>query len=108
MPADLDGDSLTYLWSEAGVTLSTQASPTVSLAPGVHTIDLAVSDAKGGSASGSVAIDVRKALTGLNFVAPLPQFTVGVPVSVSAKLTEGTNTPIAGRDARVRAHRQRR
>ena len=94
--SDLDGDPLTYLWSEAGVTLSTQAVPTVSLAPGLHTIDLTVADGKGGSATGSVAIDVKKALMGLSFITPLPQFTAGVPATVSARLTDGANQPIQG------------
>jgi uncharacterized repeat protein (TIGR03803 family) len=94
--SDLDGDTLTYVWSEGGVTFSTLANPTAALAPGMHTIDVAVSDGKGGTSSGSVVIDVRKALIGLNVVAPLPQFVVGIPVSISVRLSDISDAPIPG------------
>ena len=93
---DLDGDPMSYVWSEGGVTFSTLANPTVSLAPGLHTIAVAVSDGKGGTATGTVAVDVRKALLGLALFSTPPQFTVGVPAPVSARLTDNTGAPIAG------------
>ncbi|NOZ75626.1 MAG: DUF5011 domain-containing protein [FCB group bacterium] len=42
--SDADGDVLTYTWSEGGTQLATGVNPTVSLAIGVHVIDLTVSD----------------------------------------------------------------
>ena len=38
--SDADGDVLSYSWSEGGVQIATGISPTVSLAPGVHTVNL--------------------------------------------------------------------
>ena len=42
--SDPDDDDLTYAWSEDGLPLATGPTPTVTLSPGTHTIDLVVND----------------------------------------------------------------
>ena len=42
--SDPDDDDLTYAWSENGQPLATGPTPTVTLSPGTHTIDLVVND----------------------------------------------------------------
>jgi hypothetical protein len=58
--SDPDGDPLTYSWAEqggSGVTAS-GVSPSITLGLGVHTLQLTVSDGRGGTASDSVTVTV--------------------------------------------------
>ena len=80
---DPDGAIVSYNWSESGTLVGSGVTPTISLATGVHTLLLAVTDEQGGTSQDQMTITV---LTPLNVllgasptngpVAPLPvQFT---------------------------------
>lgn len=53
---DPDGDALSYLWSENGVVLGTNATLTAAFTAGAHTVTLTVSDPCGDSAQDTVLV----------------------------------------------------
>jgi hypothetical protein len=95
---DLDGDALSYAWSESGLTRTTTKTAVIALGAGLHTIDLQVSDGRGGTGSTIVLVSVIGNPTTVLYTGPttLPS---GVPTSVSGRLLTG-GTPIAGRSLR--------
>jgi hypothetical protein len=54
--SDPDGDALSYQWTENGTVLGTNATVTVSLSSGAHTITLRVSDPCGETATETVTV----------------------------------------------------
>jgi Tol biopolymer transport system component len=62
--SDPDGDSLTFKWTEAGQQIATGSTPTVSLALGVHTLTVTVTDPSGATAVDTVSITVNAQPTG--------------------------------------------
>ena len=60
---DPDGSILSYVWSEAGSQIASGANPTVTLAVGVHTIALTVSDNAGATDVDEVLITVSASAT---------------------------------------------
>ena len=56
-----DGNIISYLWQENGVTLATASKPTVALAVGSHTILLTVTDDRGATAQDAVSVMVLSA-----------------------------------------------
>lgn len=75
---DPDGTIISYAWSENGVPLASGVSPAVSLATGVHTILLTVTDNQGGTSQDLVRITI---LTPLN-------------VTLAATPTNGPSAPL--------------
>lgn len=61
--SDDDGDILSYSWRDGGFEIATGSNPTVSLAPGVHAIDLVVNDGTEDSAADQVVITVVEDVT---------------------------------------------
>lgn len=57
---DPDGDALLYTWTENGVVIGTGAITTLSLAAGVHAVELRVSDGKGGVAVATLTATVSE------------------------------------------------
>ena len=58
LSSDPDSDALGFSWARAGFALGYDYRQTVSLAPGVHVITLAVTDAKGATSTDDVVITV--------------------------------------------------
>jgi hypothetical protein len=56
--SDPDGSISSYVWKEGATQLATGATPAVSLAVGVHTIILTVSDNQGATATATVVVTV--------------------------------------------------
>jgi hypothetical protein len=56
--SDIDGDSLTYLWTEGATTLGTSVTLSVTLPAGVHTITLRVTDPSGAYSEDTVVVTV--------------------------------------------------
>lgn len=56
--SDIDGDTLTYAWTGAGISAS-GATPTVNLPLGVHIITLTVTDPAGATSTDTVHITVK-------------------------------------------------
>lgn len=56
--SDLDGAISAYVWKEGDTEIATGVSPTVSLAVGVHTLTLTVTDNRGAAADDTVQITV--------------------------------------------------
>jgi hypothetical protein len=56
--SDPDGDALQFTWLEGVTQIATGSNPTVELPLGVHTIELHVSDGRGGEATDGVVITV--------------------------------------------------
>lgn len=89
MPALLDGSGsfdpegglLTYQWTEAGRQVAVGATPTVSLAPGTHTLTLTVTDDQGATASDDVVVTV---------LAPAPSVQALINQVSAAGLQKGT------------------
>jgi uncharacterized repeat protein (TIGR01451 family) len=92
---DLDGDPLTYRWSEAATTLSTLKTPTVTLGVGTHQITLTVDDGRGGSSSNIISAEVLGQAVTLNYEGPA-QLAVGVSAPVSARVRTAGGVPVAG------------
>ena len=59
--SDADGTVASWAWRKGGTPLASGVTPTVSLAVGVHTIDLVVTDDDGASASDRVVVTVELA-----------------------------------------------
>ncbi|WP_176956091.1 malectin domain-containing carbohydrate-binding protein [Catalinimonas alkaloidigena] len=78
---DLDGTLQSYVWSENGNPLATGATPTVTLAVGVHQITLTVTDNRGATATDQVQITVNK---------PVYNLTVGVSGNGSVSPQSGS------------------
>jgi probable HAF family extracellular repeat protein len=76
---DVDGDMLTYDWSEGATHLADGASPSVSLARGLHNLTLTVTDPSNASATDTVVITVQ------DTIAP----TVSAPANVSVNNDAG-------------------
>ena len=55
---DPDGDALTFKWSEAGEQIANGATPTVTLALGVHTLTVTVTDPSDATAVDTVSVTV--------------------------------------------------
>ena len=58
---DPDGALVTMVWTEAGAQTATGLTPTVSLSVGVHTLQLAVTDDRGSTATDTVVVTVEAA-----------------------------------------------
>jgi hypothetical protein len=56
--SDSAGVIMTYAWSEDGVEIATGVNPVVSLAPGIHTIVLTVTDNDGSMATDTLVVTV--------------------------------------------------
>ena len=56
--SDSDGTLTTYAWTEGATPIATGSTPTVSLATGVHTLTLTVTDNNGGTATDTVNVVV--------------------------------------------------
>jgi hypothetical protein len=56
--SDADGIIASYSWSENGAEIATGINPTLSLATGIHTITLTVTDNRGGTATDEVVVRV--------------------------------------------------
>ncbi|MCX7804787.1 MAG: Ig-like domain-containing protein [Planctomycetota bacterium] len=57
--SDADGDTLSYSWDFGDGTASTQEDPAhIYAAPGTYAVTITVSDGKGGTATGSVTVEV--------------------------------------------------
>jgi len=76
--ADPDGYIVSYTWSENGTVLANGAQPSVSLATGLHTLLLTVTDNRGGTSQDLVTYTI---LTPLN-------------VTVNAAPTNGAGAPL--------------
>ncbi len=74
--SDADGDPLTYTWSGSFGSTSGE-TPTVSLAPGSHTVTLTVEDGNGGSSNDDVVITI-----------------VDMPFSLESNLTDWTRSTV--------------
>ncbi|PIV19214.1 MAG: hypothetical protein COS42_00630, partial [Flavobacteriales bacterium CG03_land_8_20_14_0_80_35_15] len=72
---DINGDALTYTWSENGTTLATGVAPTINTVPGIHTIKLEVTDSKGATSSDTVVISTNSDT--------MPPTVVTKPITVS-------------------------
>ncbi|NLF32057.1 MAG: hypothetical protein GX591_14365 [Planctomycetes bacterium] len=83
---DPDGTIVAYDWREDGVTIATGATPMISLAPGVHTIELVVTDDAGDTGSDTVVITVQAYLN-------LPP---DVEAGPHLKVTAGSEVPLFG------------
>ena len=59
--SDPDGNIVSWVWSEEGVTLASGQNPTVILALGIHTVDLTVTDNAGATASDTLIIAIETA-----------------------------------------------
>lgn len=57
--SDPDGTIVSYLWQEAGATIGTGATPSVSLAVDTHAISLTVTDDNGAPATDQVVVTVN-------------------------------------------------
>jgi len=57
--SDPDGSINSYVWEEGTVQIATGATPTISLAVGVHTITLTVTDNQGASATDALVVTVN-------------------------------------------------
>lgn len=57
--SDADGTIVSWVWSEGGTPIATGETPTVSLAVGVHTITLTVTDDDGGIDTDVVSVEVE-------------------------------------------------
>ncbi len=60
---DADGSISSYSWKESGVEIATGVSPTLSLAVGVHSISLTVTDNKGATGTDEVVVTVNAGTT---------------------------------------------
>ncbi len=58
LSTDVDGTIVSYIWTENGTELASGPSPVITLAVGMHTLELTVIDDGGESASDTVVIDV--------------------------------------------------
>lgn len=63
--SDPDGDALTYAWTENGNAIGTGVSPSITLAPGTHTITLTVTDPYGASSADTVVVNVVYSWSGV-------------------------------------------
>ncbi len=83
---DPDGTIVAYDWRAAGTTLATGAAPTVTLPPGLHTIELVVTDDAGDVGSDTVVVTVNPYLN------RPPEVEAGPNLKVAA----GDNVPLFG------------
>jgi len=60
LSSDPDGDPLAYVWQLGGVTVGTAATVSQTRGVGIYTYSLTVSDGRGGSATDTVVITVRR------------------------------------------------
>jgi hypothetical protein len=87
---DSDGSIGSYVWRENGVQLATGATPTVTLAVGVHTLVLTVTDNAGASASDTVVVTVRAAGGGSTVSLTLINADSDLPIAGYDPIAPGT------------------
>jgi calcineurin-like phosphoesterase family protein/K319-like protein/purple acid phosphatase-like protein len=75
--SDPDGTIASYVWKEGATQIATGATPAVTLAVGVHTITLTVTDNLGATATDTMVATVNAA--------------GGTPVTVSSRVSAGTD-----------------
>jgi uncharacterized repeat protein (TIGR03803 family) len=91
--SDPNGDSLTYEWTEGGAVIATDATATVSLGIGAHTITLKVTDPSGANDSISVTVTVTSDVT-LTYLGP--SLLQGAGSNVLQALATTAGGPLAG------------
>ncbi|MCI0745045.1 MAG: HYR domain-containing protein [Verrucomicrobia subdivision 3 bacterium] len=110
--SDPDGDTLTFAWSEGGVSLGSGAALSVNLGLGTHTVTLTVTDPSGATAEDSVVVVVRdttaprvvcpaerSVVAGPDCGAVVPDFTASVVAMDDCTSSTGllkAQSPVAG------------
>jgi hypothetical protein len=94
---DPDGSIVDWDWTEAGASIASGATPSVTLGVGTHLITLTVTDDGGLTGSDQVQVTVRRAAPP-DLVAGAPEVTPASPttaetVSIEALITNAGSTP---------------